>query len=231
MTFKVIAVNSSPNMDKGNTALILMPFLEGMQEMGAEVELFYTKKLRIQPCQGDFHCAVETPGECFQKDDMKMLHPKIVDADFWIFASPVYVSGINGPMKNLWDRMIIPMGEPHTEYRDGRSQHPMREGIKSGKVVLVSSCGYWEPENFNLPIEQTKELCFHSKREYIGALLRPHAYALRSMVESGSNADDVLESARLAGQQMIKHGKLSKEIMTIVSRELIPLESYVRLVK
>ena len=36
---KVIAFNSSPRMDKGNTALILNPFLEGMREAGAEVEL------------------------------------------------------------------------------------------------------------------------------------------------------------------------------------------------
>ncbi|WP_332882068.1 flavodoxin family protein [Methanosarcina horonobensis] len=48
---KVLAINSSPRMDKGNTALILNPFLEGMKEAGAEVELFYTKKLNINPVQ------------------------------------------------------------------------------------------------------------------------------------------------------------------------------------
>ncbi len=36
---QVLAINSSPLMDKGNTALILDPFLEGMKEAGAEVEL------------------------------------------------------------------------------------------------------------------------------------------------------------------------------------------------
>lgn len=30
--------------------LILNPFLDGMKEAGAEVELFYTRKLRINPC-------------------------------------------------------------------------------------------------------------------------------------------------------------------------------------
>ena len=62
---KVVAINSSPKMDKGNTALVLGPFLEGMREAGAEVELFYTKKLRIKPCQGEQNCWVKTPGECF----------------------------------------------------------------------------------------------------------------------------------------------------------------------
>jgi multimeric flavodoxin WrbA len=32
---KVLVFNGSPNMDKGNTALILYPFIEGMREEGA----------------------------------------------------------------------------------------------------------------------------------------------------------------------------------------------------
>ncbi len=31
---KVMAINGSPNMGKGNTALVLDPFLEGMREAG-----------------------------------------------------------------------------------------------------------------------------------------------------------------------------------------------------
>ena len=34
----VIALSASPKMDKGNTALILNPFLDGMREAGAKVE-------------------------------------------------------------------------------------------------------------------------------------------------------------------------------------------------
>ena len=85
---KVLAFNCSPKMNKGNTALILNPFLEGMREAGAEVELFYTKKLKINPCQGEGNCGFKTPGECFQKDDMQMLYPKLRDADIWVFAPP-----------------------------------------------------------------------------------------------------------------------------------------------
>lgn len=34
---KVLAINASPHKDKGNTTMILAPFLEEMQEAGAEV--------------------------------------------------------------------------------------------------------------------------------------------------------------------------------------------------
>lgn len=80
---KVVAINSSPNMGKGSTAMILTPFLEGMKEAGAQIELFYTKKLDIKPCQGEFNCWLKTPGKCFQQDDMQMLLPKLGSSDIW----------------------------------------------------------------------------------------------------------------------------------------------------
>jgi len=41
---KVIAVNGSPRMEKGYTALILTPFIQGMVDAGSEVEFFYIEK-------------------------------------------------------------------------------------------------------------------------------------------------------------------------------------------
>lgn len=72
---KALAINGSPHMGNGNTAKILTPFLEGMKEAGANVELFYTAKLNIGPCNGDMSCWFVNPGTCVQNDDMKMLLP------------------------------------------------------------------------------------------------------------------------------------------------------------
>ena len=63
-TMKILAFNSSPKMDKGNTALILNPFLEGARAAGGDVEVFCTKTLNINPCQGEFNCWLKTPGKC-----------------------------------------------------------------------------------------------------------------------------------------------------------------------
>ncbi len=108
---KAIAINGSPKMDGGNTALVLNPFLEGMKEAGAEVEVLYTKRLSINPCQGDYICWLKTPGKCIHEDDMEMVLPKLAGADIWVFATPVYVDGMSGPMKNFIDRML-PLVEP-----------------------------------------------------------------------------------------------------------------------
>jgi len=224
---KVLAFNSSPMMDKGNTALILNPFLEGMREAGAEVELFYTKKLKINPCQGEFNCWLKTPGKCWQKDDMDMLRPKLGEADVWVLATPLYVDGMTGPMKNLIDR-IIPLVQPFFELRDDHIRHPAREGTKRGKTVLVSNCGFWEMDNFDALLVHMKALCKNGNREFAGALLRPQGPALRPMMEMGAPVNDVVEAAKEAGRQLVRDGKMSTETLNTVSRELMSREDYIQ---
>jgi len=224
---KVLAFNCSPRMDNGNTALILNPFLEGMKDVGAEVELFYTRKLNINPCHGGFTCWLKTPGKCWQKDDMQMLYPKLREADIYVFGTPVYVDGISGPMKNMLDR-IIPLVQPFFELRDGHCRHMAREGCKHGKVVLVSNTGFWEMDNFDPLLVHMKAFCRNGAMEFAGALLRPHGEALRPMMKLGIALDDVFEAAKDAGRQLVRDGEMSTETLNIVSRELVPLETYVR---
>ena len=64
----VLVINGSPKTDKGNTAFVVAPFIEGMKKGGATVELLYSKNQKIRPCTGCFNCWGETIGECFIKD-------------------------------------------------------------------------------------------------------------------------------------------------------------------
>jgi len=213
-------------MDKGNTSLILNPFLDGMRNAGADIELLYTKKLRIKPCLGCFSCWVKTPGICVQKDDMQTILPKMHEAGIWVFATPLYVDGMTGPMKNLIDRMI-PSVEPFFELRDGHCRHPSRERIQDGKIVLVSNCGFWETDNFDSLLLHMRAICKNLAREFAGALLRPQGPALGAMLEMGAPLNDILEAAKEAGSQLIKDSRMSDETLSIVSRELLPLAAYV----
>lgn len=225
---KVLAINSSPKSDKSNTSLILDPFLEGMREAGAEVELFYTKKLDIRPCQGEFNCWFKSPGSCFQDDDMPMLHPKFQAADVWVFATPLYVDGVSGPMKNLFDR-LIPIAEPFIELRDDHCRHPLREGTKSGKVVLVSNCGFWERDNFDALVVHIEAVCRTVSREFAGALLRPHGPAVKVMIEMGNPPNDVFEAARDAGRQLVQRGSIEARTLEAVARDLLPRDKYLEI--
>ncbi len=223
---KVLAINGSPHMDKGNTALILHPFLEGTREEGAQVELLYTRKLDIKPCLGCFGCWIKTPGKCVQRDDMAALLPKLRGADVWIFATPVYFDAVSGPLKNLIDRMT-PFLRLYAELRDGHSRHLVEEGQKDGKVVLVSNCGLWEMDNFDALLHHVEAACKHVGREFAGALLRPHGGTFRELLERGKPVDDVLDAAREAGRQLVREGRIWRETLDIVGRELISLDQYV----
>jgi len=225
---KVMAINSSPHMDKGNTAVILSPFLDGMKEAGAEVELFYTKKLKINPCLGCFNCWLKTPGVCAQKDDMQMLLPKLGDADVRVLATPLYVDGVTGPMKNLIDR-TIPGAQPFFELRNDHIRHPGRGQTKPRKTVLVSNCGFWEMDNFDSLLVHVKAICKNSGHEFAGALLRPHGPALTAMLEMKVGVEDVIEAAREAGRQLVRDGKISPETLSTVSRELMPRDDYIQI--
>ena len=224
---KAIAINASQMMDKGNTAAILIPFLDGMREAGAEVEVYYTKQLNIKPCQGEFNCQIKTPGKCFQKDDMEMLLPKLVEADIQVFATPVYVDGIASSLKNLWERTVL-LGNPLFELRNSHCYKRRRNDSDTGKVVLVSSCGYWEMDNFDSMLAHVKARCRNINREFAGALLRPHSSALKIMTSRGAPVNDIFEAAREAGHQLVREGKMSSQIMAAISRPLMPLEEYVQ---
>lgn len=226
---KVLAINGSPKTDKGNTALILNPFLDGMRTAGAEVELFYTRRLKINPCRGGLICQLKTPGVCFQKDDMKMLLPRMAEADIWVIGSPVYIDSFPGSVKNLMDR-LPPLMQPFFHIRDGRSWRTVREWVKKGKIVLVSTCGAWEMDPFDLLLQQIKAGSRYVEREFAGALLRPHAQGLRAMWNAGFPLDDIIEAAREAGRQIVRDGHMSQETLDTVSRELMPQAAYVELV-
>ncbi len=214
---KVLAINGSPHMDEGNTAMILNPFLEGMKEAGADVDLFYTRKLKIGPCNGDMSCWFVNPGTCGQKDDMQMLLPKFKEADVIVWASPVYYSGVTGPLKNLMDRQL-PL-------------HMQGElGSKRQKIVLVSTCGAWEVSMFDPLLLQMKALYSRpdGSLDFAGALLRPMAEGVKEMIKAGETGlvEGVFRAAKEAGRQLAKEGKISEELQKEVSRELMPRDAY-----
>jgi multimeric flavodoxin WrbA len=224
---KVLAVNASPNRDKGITSLILTPFLDGIKSAGGEVDLFYTSDLDIKPCRGEYNCWLKTPGQCFQDDDMRKVIPKFESSDALIFGAPVYVDGVPGPLKMLMDRLIS-TGLPFIEVRDDHCRHAARSGRNQEiPFALVSVCGFWELDNFDPMVVHMKAFCKNAGMTFSGALLRPHGGAMYAMKETGQ-VNDIFNAARDAGAQFVKTGKISESNLSTISRELIPRELFIQ---
>jgi multimeric flavodoxin WrbA len=222
---KATVINGSPHMEKGNTALILDPFVQGMKDAGAEVTIFYTSRLKINPCQGEYNCWMKTPGRCFQKDDMEKVIGEISGSEILVLATPLYVDGMTGPMKTMLDR-LIPIGLPLIDIRGGHSRHPGRAHIEASRMVLVSNCGFWELDNFDPLVAHVKAVAENIGRTFSGALLRPHGPALKPMMQQGAPVGDILDAARRAGSETVTAGVISPGTLQSVSRELLPRDLY-----
>lgn len=224
---KVLAINSSPRKDQGNTSLILTPFLKGLEKNGSEVELIYTNDLSIKPCFSDLTCMLRPDGRCIHQDDMNWLIPKIQDADILVLASPLYMSGVSGPLKMLMDRMI-PLLDILIDDSTGHQRHPLKIK-KIRKVVLVSSCGFWEIDNFDPLVTHIQEFSKNMSAEYVGALIRPHGPSLGIMMNQGLPVQDILDAAFESGIQLAREGGISSDYLTTISRELIPPDMYLQM--
>jgi multimeric flavodoxin WrbA len=213
---EVVAISGSLRMEKSTTSKILTPFLEGIEEAGASVELFYAKRLNVKPCAGELYCWNKKPGQCYIKDNMQSLYPKLRDADILVFATPVYIP-LPGEMQNLINR-LVPLLDPVLKRRNGRTRVRFRADVKISKIVLVSTSGWWETGNFGTVLRIIKEFAKDANVEFAGALLRPHS---RFMAENKEKTEEILEAARRAGYQLGKEGRMSKDLLKTISQPLI----------
>jgi multimeric flavodoxin WrbA len=217
---KAVAINGSPRMEKGNTAMVLTPFIQGMMDAGSDVELFYASRLKVKPCTcGEMYCWYKRPGECFIKDDMQLLYPKLKEADILILATPVYIP-LPGEMQNIINR-LCPLVKPFLETREGRTRARFHEEVEIQKLVLVSTGGWWEKENFGTVVRITKELAEDASVEFAGAVLRPHAFLMKEEGELTEEGEAVLNAVGRVGYELVKEGVMSKETLEAISRPLI----------
>ncbi len=220
---KVVAVNGSPRKEKGSTAKILSPFLEGMRRAGASVDLFYAKDLAVRPCEGEFYCWFKKPGTCHIRDGMQQMYPRLREANILVLATPVHVP-LPGEMQNFVNR-IVPLMNPTMRREGGRTRAQFRDDVKIGKIALVSSCAWWEKANFDTVVRIARELASDVNVEFAGALLRPHSSLL---VEGGEKTERILRAAEQAGYVLIKEGRIPEDLVKIVGQPLVSYERFLK---
>jgi multimeric flavodoxin WrbA len=216
----VFAINGSPQMDKGNTAMVLAPFVEGMAESGAEVEVVYASRLKVKPCAcGEMSCWNSTPGECVIRDDMQTIYPKLRRADILLLATPVYIP-LPGAMQNVINR-LCPLLDPILEWRDGRTRARFRDDVRIRKMALVAVCGWWELGNFGTVVRIADELAEDASVEFAGSVLRPHAHRMKADGEFTDDGLAVVEALRMAGRELIAEGRMNLDTLRAIARPLI----------
>ncbi|TCL58796.1 multimeric flavodoxin WrbA [Hydrogenispora ethanolica] len=101
-TPKVVGVISSAHRN-GNTAALVREALGGAAAAGATVEEIFLPQLRIEYCNGCFHCI--SAGECPIGDDFAAVQSALYEADGIILGSPTYAGSFNAVMQTLFERL------------------------------------------------------------------------------------------------------------------------------
>ena len=103
MSKKVLIISSSPRKG-GNSDVLCDQFLLGAKEAGHTVEKVFLREHKINYCLGCGVC--NNTHVCVQKDDMKGLLEKMVDADVIVLATPVYFYTMDAQLKTFIDRCV-----------------------------------------------------------------------------------------------------------------------------
>jgi len=220
---KVLAINGSPTTDKGITGRILSLFVEGMRGAGVEIDLVNLAEKDVSPCQGCLDvCLFKTPGVCCQKDDMTQLLDMQRKSDLVVYATPVYLDGMTGLMKNFIDRSL-PLLQGFLEFRGGHLRHPTHDG-KRRKMAVVSTCGLAEMDNFAPLLAHFQAIARNMDMDYLGAIVRPAGVILDLALPE--KLESIYNAIRTAGREIITTGKIPKEIYEAAAEEIMPPEEF-----
>ncbi len=102
-TENVLVVLGSPRRN-GNSAVLAARVAQGVESAGADVETVFLQDLEINPCRGCDTCKEPGSTGCAINDDMLGIYPKLIGADAWVIASPVYWFTMSAQTKLFMDR-------------------------------------------------------------------------------------------------------------------------------
>jgi len=100
---KVLVLLGSPRK-KGNSAILAAQITKGAEAAGAKVETIFLHELNIAPCKSCHACQKENSKGCAIDDAMQGLYPKLLAAEAWVIASPVYWFTMSAQTKIFMDR-------------------------------------------------------------------------------------------------------------------------------
>lgn len=100
---KVLLVNGSPH-PKGCTYTALTEVAGALEKQGIETEIFQLGAKPISGCIGCGSCY--KTGKCFMDDPVNKFMEKAVEADGFIFGSPVHYASASGMLTSFMDRVF-----------------------------------------------------------------------------------------------------------------------------
>lgn len=127
----VLVLLGSPRR-RGNSAILAERIAKGAKSAGARVETLFIHGMKIAPCKSCYACQKPNSKGCSIKDDMHTVYKKLIAADAWVIAGPVYWFTLSAQTKLWMDRCfaLIPRA---------------REAFEGKRIAIAMSYGDIDP--------------------------------------------------------------------------------------
>lgn len=100
---QALVILGSPRKN-GNSSTLAEQISKGVRSTGAKVETIFLQGLKIAPCKSCYACQKPNSKGCAVKDDMQSIYLKLIKAEAWVIASPVYWFTMSAQTKIFMDR-------------------------------------------------------------------------------------------------------------------------------
>lgn len=153
MKKKVLVILGSPRR-KGNSAILADRIAQGAKSAKAGVETIFLQGRKIAPCKSCYACQKENSNGCSIRDDMQEIYLKLIEADAWVIASPVYWFTMSAQTKIFMDRCFA-LGAYRKDAFKGKriavamtygDRDPMSSGCVNAVRTFQDAFGYTESQ-------------------------------------------------------------------------------------
>ena len=156
---QICVLNGSPRLH-GNTAELLKPFLEELQQSDVTLNNYTLVQMNVASCKGCYHCQ-DVQGEygCYQKDDMHAIAKAIMESDLIVLATPIYIWYCTPELKAVLDRFY----GLAKFYRSAKGNF-----VEGKRVAILATHGYdaaYAADTFVIGIQR---MCDHYHMRYDG---------------------------------------------------------------
>lgn len=189
---KVACLLGSPR-SKGNTAFLAGKVLEPLEAAGAEIHRYELNRLSYRGCQGCGACKGKQD-HCVLMDDLTEALERLVEADVWVLASPIYYGDVTGQFKSAIDRTYSFLKPGFTELAEPVRFPPGKRG------VLITAQGAPDENMFVDVIPRYKQFL-----EWFGFEKVLSVRAIGAAETGACESDEALVAeARRAGEVMLE---------------------------
>ena len=183
---KILVVQGSPRK-KGNSIALAEQIAKGAESVGAVAERIYLHDKNISPCQACYACQRPDSSGCAIDDEMQPIYKKLIDADCWIIASPVYWFTMSAQTKLFMDRCFALLA--------------YKKDAFTGKRIAIAM-SYGDTDTFNSGCVNALRT-FQDAFRYVGANMVGMVYGSAEKPGEIKSNQSLMDQAEALGKKLV----------------------------